>query len=185
MPFHYCRVNVNGYLLMFSTRKHLFSKSQSIKIYCIKLFACTVALVQNWMRKIFLKNMVSNLLKRQLRILFSAIKDYRLKYLLLCNPLLSFFGKVAIFFQKQNCNKKYLLLKMPLFVHFYWTKQLRNLRTKIQFILVVVVPYFFLAYPHQKRNFFGQNQPQKLLLLTINFQLLLYKAVKKCIFALW
>ena len=31
----------------------------------------------------------------------------------LCNPLLSFFGKVAIFFQKQNCNKKYLQLKMP------------------------------------------------------------------------
>ena len=127
--------------------------------------------------------MVSNLQKRQLRILFSAIKDYRLKYLLLCNPLLSFFGKVAIFFQKQNCNKKYLLLKMPLFVHFYWTRPLRNLRTKIQFMLVVVT-YFFLAYPHQKRNFFGQNQPQKLLLLTINFQLLLYKAVKKCIFAL-
>ena len=50
---------------------------------------------------------------------------------------------------------------MPLFVHFYWTKQLRNLRTKIQFILVVVVPYFFLAYPHQKRNFFWPESTSK------------------------
>ena len=111
-------------------------------------------------RKISLKNVISNLQKRQLRILFSAVKDYRLKYLLLCNPLLSFFGKVAIFFQKQNCNKKYLLLKMPLFVHFYWTRPLRNLRTKIQFMLVVVT-YFFLAYPHQKRNFFWPESTSK------------------------
>ena len=51
----------------------------------------------------------------------SIFSHQGLSTLLLCNPLVSFFGKVAIFFQKQNCNKKYLLLKMPLFVHFYWT----------------------------------------------------------------